>query len=340
MAIIFRVGWIVRSVHSLFDYVQGSPEMDNEAGRQLSGWRGMRGDGGITPTAPEDVVENGGMVYHQQGDSNVTREAGNGTEETSNGTQPNDIETQQQVMQAKIRKMKGFCFAGLGLSTEVQSILLAAMMKYWGAVLISIDQNPNQEEVKDNPIVKVVQTHLRSSGISDDEWDDWCCNVRNNFIRKNWNALPSGLLRDVDENTMLDPRTVRDEFLSINRGLNRLTEDNLQKQNRDRHVDSRLSALESQVDRIEGHIIRLMNFHQVPIEDNEVGGVVDSVAPMSPRPKMDYHIWWNSQRRGSMKKIVVAPTELFANWIFFNFEAQNQKLNDRSTKTCHGQVVK
>ncbi len=61
MAIIFRIGWEVRNIHTIFDYIQNSIEMGMEAARQLSGWGPSRGpgfhEGGHSPNKWRDAID-------------------------------------------------------------------------------------------------------------------------------------------------------------------------------------------------------------------------------------------------------------------------------------------
>ncbi len=62
---IFRSGWEVRGMHSVFDYIVGSVTMEHQAGKALSGWTAKIGElvvGGLPPTvvdittSPELIV--------------------------------------------------------------------------------------------------------------------------------------------------------------------------------------------------------------------------------------------------------------------------------------------
>jgi uncharacterized protein YdbL (DUF1318 family) len=60
LAQIFRSGWILRGIHSIMDYVIGSPVMSQQAGKAVSNWTSKIGEvvvGGLPPTHTDIVTE-------------------------------------------------------------------------------------------------------------------------------------------------------------------------------------------------------------------------------------------------------------------------------------------
>ena len=64
IAQIFRAGWEMRNVHTLFDYITGTENSDKRAGKVISGWNFKVGDSyyGGYPPALQDIVDRPELV--------------------------------------------------------------------------------------------------------------------------------------------------------------------------------------------------------------------------------------------------------------------------------------
>ena len=64
LAQIFRTGWEVRGIHSIFDYVVGTQNMIHTAGKTLANWHSQMGPnniGGGMPPCARDIMHSPGL---------------------------------------------------------------------------------------------------------------------------------------------------------------------------------------------------------------------------------------------------------------------------------------
>ena len=186
LSIIFRIGWEARTVHSLFDYVTGSQEMDAMAARKLSGW--TTNDGGHSPE-PSDATL--------------------GTE--------NQVD-QNTAMDRLVEKL----FASSGLSRGVINILMGSLLKYWPDFIRAVQSEPSgvfQEEngINQHPLIGYVYHELRQADIDLDQWNAWSLRVRQSFVSKNYLGMPATTLAELPDESLLDTRCMREHLCGLTR---------------------------------------------------------------------------------------------------------------------------
>jgi hypothetical protein len=171
---IFRVGWDLRSLHTLFDYVIGSKVLDDQAGRTLSGWHNVShgsGDrGGLPPTFDDALV---GLP---------------------------DEEKEKQ--KSEILKFGSTLFGGCALDNDVQLLCLGALFKHWNSMIDCYHDDCHQ-----HPVAHTMDTALRNNDISQGMFSNWCKKTEVNFKVKNIQGLPVREINDLPDDALVDVRT-------------------------------------------------------------------------------------------------------------------------------------
>ena len=186
LSIIFRIGWAARTVHSLFDYVTGSQEMDAMAARKLSGW--TTNDGGHSPD-PADAIR------------------GSENQEEQHGT---------------MDKLTSILFEASGLPRAVNSILMGSLLKYWPVFIKALQSEPSgkfqgEQGIGRHPLVRFVYHALRQVGTNPSQLDEWSQGVQKAFISKNYLGLPATTLAELPDESLLDTRCLREHLVGITR---------------------------------------------------------------------------------------------------------------------------
>lgn len=174
---IFRVGWDLRSVHTLFDYIVGSKVLDEKAGRTLSGWYNVShgsGDSGGLPPNIDDALT--GL-----------------------------LEPEYEKQKTEILLLGRALFAGTTtLDRKVLMLLLGALFKHWNAMIDCYEEDPEQ-----HPIVFAVTNALHATNISPSSFKFWCDNTEDNFKLKNLQGLPVRQIHELPGDALIDVRTFR-----------------------------------------------------------------------------------------------------------------------------------
>jgi len=185
LAQIFRSGWEVRSVHSLFDYVLGSSKMLNESGKVVSNWTSKIGTviiGGQPPTLLDIVSET-----------------------------------------HLVNPFVSACF-GIDSESEwsddIRKVLIASVLRHYQEFCSIILQHPDgaYTELERHPFVSVIKSARMVVGVEQCTFDSWCKEVRAGFISRNLPALPIDLLRKegADVSSLcFDARTFTDHFNAV-----------------------------------------------------------------------------------------------------------------------------
>ena len=171
---IFRVGWDLRSLHTLFDYVLGSKVLDDQAGRTLSGWHnvshGSGNSGGLPPTIDDALV---GLP-----------------------------EEEKEKQKSEILNLGSTLFGGCVLDKHVQLLCLGALFKHWNSMI-----DCYQEDCHQHLVVHTMDMALCSNGISPEMFSNWCKKTEVNFKVKNIQGLPVREINDLPDDTLVDVRT-------------------------------------------------------------------------------------------------------------------------------------
>jgi len=171
---IFRVGWDLRSLHTLFDYVIGSKVLDDQAGRTLSGWHnvshGSGDSGGLPPTFDDALV---GL-----------------------------LEEEKEKQKSEILKLGSTLFGGCALDNDVQLLCLGALFKHWNSMIDCYHDDCHQ-----HPVVHTMDMALRNNDISHGMFSNWCKKTEVNFKVKNIQGLPVREINDLPDDALVDVRT-------------------------------------------------------------------------------------------------------------------------------------
>ena len=189
LAQIFRTGWEVRGFHSIFDYIVGSPVMQHQAGKAMSGWTAKIGDvvvGGQPPilddivTSPEKVAPFVSHVFI------------------------NDVNH--------------------GWPQRVRELLVASIFRHYDEFCSVLALHPdNKFECLENHLfVATIKEKLSLAGVTDDVFDAWRKEVRVGFFNRNLPALAIqrfphhlGDVNNPFSQVMMDPRCFMDHFNSL-----------------------------------------------------------------------------------------------------------------------------
>jgi hypothetical protein len=142
---IFRVGWDLRSLHTLFDYVIDSKVMDDQAGRTLSGWHNVShssGDSGHLPPTFDDALV--GLPAEEK-----------------------------EKQKSEILKLGSTLFGGWALYNDVQLLCLWALFKHRNSMIDCYGDDCHQ-----NPVVHTMDMALRNNYISLEMFSNWCKKLR------------------------------------------------------------------------------------------------------------------------------------------------------------------
>ena len=150
---IFRTGWEVKAVHSLFDYVLGTEKMMHETGKVVAGWSSTIGDvvvGGIPPTL-----------------SAIVDAENNSVERFVDALFIRDIDNQW--------------------SPKVRSMLVASLMRHWDVFIYWLREHPKKiyENITNHPLVTTVYQALATAGVGVDTYMAWCDQIKTDFLSKN-----------------------------------------------------------------------------------------------------------------------------------------------------------
>lgn len=226
LAQIFRTGWEVASIHSIFDYVIGTMKMLHRAGKVVSGWTAKVGDdilGGQPPTVA-------------------------------------DIHTERHRLESFINWL--FIEDTTGMwDRDIRSVLAGSLFRHWNKFVASMEEHPQKlyDNLTNHPFVCHIYKAMSQSGVTIDLFSSWCKEVETGFITRNIVGLSIEVYRDrlalqgpaTEPNSILmDPRnlithhnSLVEHYLSLCNNFNQLQE----KQNSTMH---QMSAMEERVDNI------------------------------------------------------------------------------------------
>lgn len=180
LAQIFRTGWELRGFHSIFDYVIGSKNLTNQAGKALSGWTSSGQDsdiiGGVPPML-SSIRSNPGQVN----DFIMVLFS-------------NDVEERWP--------------------TTIRNSLVASLLRHYDDFILAISQHPNElyNDPSRHPLVHSIRNTQRITQVSDTTLVAWCKEIKEGFATNNFMALP---IQCLPSETKIDPRSLYDRFNHI-----------------------------------------------------------------------------------------------------------------------------
>jgi hypothetical protein len=178
---IFRTGWEVRTIHTLFDYVVGTSKMSRIATKNQNGWHFQGPDGNIIGGYPPEIK-----------DINIDGE--------------------------KIRPfMKSLYGEGQkGVKIEVIELCFASLLRFYDKFVDDLKKEPRGLYVDPliHPYVACVQRARMLNGVSEDTFDCWKKCVHDGFVRRNRPALPINYSPSMEE-CLMDPRTFLSSYNAL-----------------------------------------------------------------------------------------------------------------------------
>ena len=195
LAQIFRSGWIVRGLHSLMDYVVGSPVMSHHAGKAVSKWTNKIADvvvGGMPPSTT-------------------------------------DVNTERESLHRFIH----FLFVHdeeSRISQSVRDILVMTAIYHYDDFTRVLQSKPSGEfaDPRRHLFIARFQRALDQAGVSELTFRAWKKEVRDGFVNRNIISLPYPEIESRAgegtriESLNLDPRTFVEQTNNLVQSLNGL----------------------------------------------------------------------------------------------------------------------
>ena len=194
LAQIFRSGWIVRGLHSLFDYVMGTPVMMTAAGKVLANW----------------TTKCGGEII--------------------GGNPPNldDIHTKPELLDGFVD-----CIFQNDVTEmwprHIRYLLVGALLRHYDEFCGCLSAHPKHlyDNLENHLFISKVKNALRSCGVDDATFDAWKEEVGIGFWSRNCQSLvisrmPAQLLDGSphpSRSVMMDPRCFMDHFNDLARSM-------------------------------------------------------------------------------------------------------------------------
>jgi hypothetical protein len=182
---VFRTGWQLRGVHTLFDYVISSKPLTDQAGRTLAGW--SKKAIAFPPTLSRiktnpELVNDFVMALFSQ-----------------------DIESRW--------------------SMKIRSVLTASIIRHYPDFIAIIEQHPNgnYECHSRHPFIHAVQNALRLAKVSENVFKKWIDEIRHGFASANFLELPINLLPpDLSQMRQIDGRSLIQVYNNLVSNVNSL----------------------------------------------------------------------------------------------------------------------
>jgi hypothetical protein len=172
LAQIFRTGWAVRTLHTVFDYVVGTAKMNRLATKNQNGWH-FKG--------PNDEIIGG----YPQEIKDIIVECG------------------------KVRSFMLTLFGGgHGHDTLVLELAFAGCLRFYDNFVEDVVKEPTELYVNpiNHPYVAAVHRAMEVCDVSEQTFDAWKKSVQEGFVTRNRPALPINFSPSMEE-CLLDPRT-------------------------------------------------------------------------------------------------------------------------------------
>ena len=164
---------------TFFEYIYNSPDMDEEAGKCLSGWSiykpGKKIAGGLAPTLLDALHTN-----------------------------PTNSDSDQEM--TKLMYVCDGLFSRSSLSNEQEEIMFAALLRYW---LVFVQIVEEQVKLPHHFIIQQVKRACSDAGVDyKTDFLRWAQNVSDNFKSKNALGLAGQSMRDIPKDFKLDGRNL------------------------------------------------------------------------------------------------------------------------------------
>jgi hypothetical protein len=228
-AIVFRSGWDMKNLHTIFDYIVKSMINDERCGKALAGWRMKYGDtyfGGYPPELleitdePERVQDLTDLLLGHQSD----------------------------------------------VPAEVKNLLIASLLRFHSNFLDLLNKEPCSKFVDINvhPFAYHVEEAKRSAGVTDEVFQKWQDSIKKGFTIKNFAALSiertQGMQRGEFGDVFVDPRSLLDVTNQMASSLDTQRLQVIALENSNRGLARELHEMRKDVCRLTQTIEQLMNF--------------------------------------------------------------------------------
>lgn len=177
---IFRTGWQVRTLHTVFDYVVGTEKMDRNATKNQNRWHFKGPDGEIYGGYPPEI---------------------------------GDI----SIEYGKVRPMMKLLFGGgHGFDPSVLELSFAACLRFYDKFVEDIMKESREKFVDPakHAYVAKVQRVMFLSNVSEETFGAWQKSVREGFVRRNRAALPINFDPSMEQ-CLLDPRSFLSSYNAL-----------------------------------------------------------------------------------------------------------------------------
>lgn len=179
---IFRSGWTVNNIHTLFDYVHGSSVMLKDAGKVLSNWHCKSSDfieGGLPPS----------LLF---------------------------ITKHLDLLERFIQYLFAFDVNNVW-STDIRRMLVASLFRFYDKFKSMISIVDEYKDGRVHPFVGLVCEKLKLSGVSPLLFDEWKASVIHGFVCSNACGLPYSIIAKQEglSTVMIDTRCFSDDLRSL-----------------------------------------------------------------------------------------------------------------------------
>jgi hypothetical protein len=183
---IFRTGWEVRTLHTLFDYVVGTSKMDRTATKNQNGWHFAGPDGNIIGGYPPQIK---------------------------------DIVIECEKIRPFMRSLFGEGHFGEGqggVRIEVLELCFASVLRFYDKFVDDLKKEPTGQYVDPSrhPYVACVARARALNGVSEATFDAWKKSVQEGFMTRNLPALPINYSPSMEE-CLMDPRTFLSSYNAL-----------------------------------------------------------------------------------------------------------------------------
>jgi hypothetical protein len=192
----FRAGWLMRTVHTIYDYLTDQPKNDRQIGRALSGWRSLDAlgtiGGGRPPTL--DSIHNGNQELSRTLDDFVTH---------------------------LFHRYDSIELAPETVPMDLKRLLAATIIRYLPNFITLLLEHPRKDFgdtregvwEKHKFLMRLKQA-CDDTGIAPAQLEEWSTLVERDFIRRNFNFVAFERIQEADA-FRVDTRSLNSTMASL-----------------------------------------------------------------------------------------------------------------------------
>ena len=180
---VFRAGWMVRNVHSAFDYIFNNKKKDRLSGKVLAGWTHLKDNDLVTAYPPS--LES--------------------------------VKTEKTLLD---KFCKHLFIEDNYISNKVKTLLTASILHGYKEFVCIVMADPKRRWItQDHPVLGIIK-HVRNQlGITDVIFNTWINEIEEDFVVKNMYTLPADRLGSLSGNILCDPRSIVDKLDDMSKTL-------------------------------------------------------------------------------------------------------------------------